>query len=89
MRGADHDDVADDQRCRVEANLAGIEVELLIVFELQIDGAIAPEGGNRNAGPGIERQQSIAGCDVNDAAVRSIRAGPVGEPASGAVARKR
>ena len=41
--GADDDDVADDERRGVEPELGGVEIDVLIGFELQIDGAVASE----------------------------------------------
>ena len=46
MRGADHDDVADDERRRVEAQLRGVEIDFLIHLQLQIDDAVLPEARN-------------------------------------------
>jgi hypothetical protein len=86
VRSPDDDDVADDQRRRVQAQLARVEIHILIVFELQIDGAVASEGRNRNSGPCIERQHSVARCDVDDAPFGAVGAGPIGESTSSAEA---
>ena len=80
VRGADDDDVPRDDGRRVEPNLAGDQVHLLIVFELQIDDAILPEAWHRHAGLRIERDEPVAGRHVQDPLLLAVA--PVREPAS-------
>ena len=61
---------------------------LLIGFELQIDGAVAAEAGNRDAGLRVERLHPVAGRDVDDAPIGAVGARPVGDAAAGAVANR-
>ena len=85
VRRADDDDVADDERRGVETELGRVEVDLLIVFELQIDGAVSSEGRNRHSGLRVEGQHPVAGRDVDDAPIGAVRAGPVARPRPSAV----
>ena len=86
VRGTNDDDVADDERGGVQADLARIEIEVLVVFELQIDRAAAPERRDRSAGLGVERQQPVAGRHVDDSPIGAVSAGPIRQAAAGAVA---
>ena len=45
VRRADDDDVARDDGRGVEPDLAGDEIHLLVVFQLEIDDAVLPEAG--------------------------------------------
>src|SRR5207249_4145038 len=59
----------------------------LIVFELQIHDAALAEARNRIAGLRVERDQPVAGRDVEDPLFAAIA--PVGEPAAGELAGRR
>ena len=87
VRGADDDGVPGDDRCGVQTNLAGDEVHDLIVVLLQIDDAVLAEARDRNAGLGIERDQPIAGRDVENPLVAAV--GPVRQAAAGELAGRR
>ena len=68
--------------------LAGDEIDLLIVVALQIDDAALAEGRNRHAGSGVERDHPVAGRHVDDALVRSVGARPVRDASAGAGPRR-
>jgi hypothetical protein len=87
MRGADDDHVAGNERRRVQADIRGGEIQILVVVELQVDDAAVPECGERLAGFRVEREHPVAGRHVDDALIRSVRGGPVRDTASGAAAR--
>ena len=57
----------DDDRRGVQADLAGDQIHLLVGLELQIDDAVLAEAWNRRAGLRVERDQLVAGRDVEDA----------------------
>ena len=57
VRGADDDDVAGDDRRRVQSDLAGDRIDRLIVVLLQIDDAVRAEAGTRIAGLRVERDE--------------------------------
>ena len=63
-----------------------IEIDLLIVILLQIDDAVFAETRHRHAGLGVERDQPIAGRDVEDALFFAV--GPVGEAMAGKLPRR-
>ena len=65
----------DDERRRVQADFAGDEIHLLVVFQLQIDDAVLAEAVHRLAGLRVERDHLVAGRDVDDAllAVPSVQ----------------
>jgi len=88
MRGADDDDVLRDGRRGVQAHLALLEIDRLVVFLLQIDDAVLPEPGGREAGLRVERDHLIAGRHVDDAWLHGGVAGPVRQPASGQLPRR-
>jgi hypothetical protein len=85
VSGADNDRIPGDDGSGVETDLAGYEIDLLIVIELQIDNAILPKGGHAVAGFGVERDEAIAGSDVEDALFAAIS--PISEAAAGKLAR--
>ena len=64
MRGAHDHRVARDQRCGVQTHFARDQVDLLIVIQLQVDRTSLTEGGDRHAGLCIQRDQPVAGRDV-------------------------
>ena len=49
-------------------DLAGDQIDLLIVVKLQIDDAVVAEAGDGSAGLGVERDQAVAGRDVKNLA---------------------
>ena len=82
-------DISGYERRRIQAELAGDGIDLLIVVELQIDDAVL----RRSVAIGMpvlafERDHPVAGRDVDDALVRPVGARPVGDTSSGAVARR-
>ena len=60
MRGADNDDVAGDDRCRVQADLAVLGIDRLIVVHLQIDNAAGAKRRDAVARLRVERHHLIA-----------------------------
>ena len=61
-RGADDHDVAGDRRRRVQADLAGLEIDLLLVAvhdaDLQIDDAVFAERRDRRAGLRVQLRRA-------------------------------
>src|SRR5262249_7642797 len=90
-RGADDDDVLDDGRSRVQADLAGLVVDLLALAEhgafLQIDDAAFAERLDHRAVLRVERNQAIAGRHVEDALV-ALAVGPVRDATARQLARR-
>ena len=66
VRRADDDHVTGDERGGVEPDVGGVEVELLVVVQLEVDHAVRAEGGDRHAGLRVERDHPVAGRDVDD-----------------------
>ena len=87
MRRADDHHVARHHRRRVQPDFAGLEIDLLIVVQLQIDDAVAAEARHRIAGLRVERDQPIAGRDVENPRFPTV--GPVRQTAAGELARER
>src|SRR6185295_14999775 len=90
-RRADEDDVLDDGRRGMEADLAGLELDLLALAGdralLQIDDAAFAERLDHRAVPGVERDEPITGGHVEDALV-ALAVGPVGDAAARELARR-
>ena len=84
-RRSDEHDVAGDDGRRVDADLAGLEVDLLVSpFDdtgLQIDDAARAERVDRLAGLRVERDEPVTGRHVQDALVAAA-VGPVGDAAA-------
>ena len=81
-RRPDHDDaVCGDGGCRMHANLAGDQIDLLPFAEdhagFQIDDAVGAEGGDARSGARVERDQAVAGRDVENPFVAAVS--PVGD----------
>ena len=81
VRGPDDDDVLGDDLRRMQADLAGDQVDLLVVVHLQVDYALIPEGRHRDAGLGIQSNQAITWRDVEDAFFAAV--GPMGDSMAG------
>src|SRR5207244_3770541 len=58
--------------------------DVLIVVALEVDGAALAERGDGDARPGVEREQAVAGSDVEDPLLGAVA--PVGEAAAGELA---
>src|ERR1041384_8445463 len=86
VRGAHDDGVPADRRSRMDADFAAKWIDFLIVILLKIDGAVHAKARNPEAGPGVELDHSVSGCEVDDALVVSIR--PIREAAAGEAARR-
>ena len=69
---ADDDHVTDDERRGVEPELGGVEVDLLIGLELQVDDAVLAERRDGDAGLRVERQHPIAWRDVDHAPIGAV-----------------
>src|SRR6185295_18221914 len=84
-RRADDDGVFHDERRRVHADLAGLEIDLLSRADdralFQIDNAAAAERGDGLAGLRVQRYEPIAGRDEQYAIV-TLAVGPVRDAAS-------
>jgi hypothetical protein len=87
VRRADDDDAAGDDGRGVQPDFAGDRVDLLVVLELQIDDPRVPESRHGASRSRVERDQLVAGRDVDDALVLSVR--PVREAAAGKLPRSR
>ena len=87
MRGADDDDVAGDRRRGMQPDLARHRIDLLIVVLLQVDDAVVAEPRDAHAGLRVQRDELIAGRDVEDALLFAV--GPVREAAARELARRR
>ena len=70
--GADDDDPVGDDRRRVQPDLAGDGVELLVEALLQVDQAVPAETGHPAAGAGVQRDEAVAGGDVEDHPVAPV-----------------
>ena len=75
-----------DQRRRVQSDFAGDEIDLLVVVLLQIDDAVLAEAGHRDAGLRVERDEPVAGRDVENPLLAAV--GPVGQAAAGQQPRR-
>src|SRR6185436_15478270 len=79
----DDDDVLDDDRGRVQADVPGNRVHVLVVLELQIDAAALAEVGHRGPRLRVETDHLVAGGHVDDplhAAVGPVRQTAAGQP---------
>ena len=87
-RGADHDDVARDDGRALKADLARRDVgeNFLIDVGLEVNRAIGPERRNQIARLRVEREQPVAGRDVENPFVAAV--GPIGESAAGKLTRR-
>ena len=90
-RRADDHDVLHHQRRRVQAGLAGFQIDLLAGAgnhaDLQVHHAVLAEAGDQLAGLGVQLDQPVAGGDEDDAVV-ALAVGPVGDAAAGKLARR-
>src|SRR5207253_609309 len=77
----DNGNVADDRGSGVDADLAGFEVDLLVLAlhnsDFQIDNATVAEGRNHFAGFRVQLDEPITGGDIEDALITSAIS-PVG-----------
>jgi hypothetical protein len=71
-----------------EGHFAGHRIHHLVVVLLQIDDAVAAETADQFAGHRIQRDELVAGRDVEHPAI-ALAVGPVGEAAAGEFARRR
>src|SRR5207249_12185161 len=76
--------ILDDRWCGVESRVARLQIDLLAGSVdntyLEIDDALFSESGNPVAGPGIQCNEPIAWCHVEDPLVAPV--GPVRQPAA-------
>ncbi len=79
VRGADDDDVFRDHRRRVQPDLRRHRIDHLVIVLFQIDKAVFAERRDAHSSLRIQRDELIAGGDVEDAFLPSI--GPVRQPA--------
>ena len=73
--GADDDHIAGHDRCGVQPDLAGCQVDLLVVVTLEVDHPVDAELRHRPTGLRVERNQTVARRHVDDAFLLAI--GPV------------
>ena len=81
--GADYDDPVGGDGRRVQPDLAGDGVDVLVEALLQVDHAAGAEARRPAAGAGVQRDQAVAGGDVEDhpvAAVVPVRQAAPREP---------
>ena len=71
----------------MQADFTGgqIGLDLLVVIRFQIDGAIVAEAGDPLAGLGVQRDQLIAGRDIQNAGFLAVA--PIGWTAAGKLTR--
>src|SRR6185295_9651438 len=91
-RRADHHHaVLGDRRRRVQPDLAGLAIDLLLLPDhhlvFQIDDAVAAERRDAYAGSRVEGDEAVAGGDVENPFVAAV--GPVGDAATGELSRRR
>ena len=86
MRRADDHHVLGDERRGMQADLAGHEVDLLIVVELEIDHAAFAEAGNGLAGLGVQRDQPVARRDIENPLFLAV--GPISHAMAGKLPRR-
>src|SRR5581483_5779561 len=79
-----NDRIAGHRGRGVQPYLAGDQIDLLVVAELEIDHAGVTERWHRNAGFGVECDEAIAGRDVRDALFAPV--GPIRQSAAGETA---
>ena len=70
----------------MQADFAGDQIDFLVVIFFQIDDAVLAEARDGRAGLGVERDQPVAGRDVEDALFLAV--GPISEAAAGKLARR-
>src|SRR5262249_1540326 len=91
-RRADEHHVPGDGRRRVQADLAGLEVDLLALADdgadFHVDDAVLAEGLDGLTGLGVQRDQAVAGRHEQDAVV-ALAVGPVRQAATGELPRRR
>jgi len=88
--GANDDHVAGHDRRGVQPDLAGCQVDRLVVVTLQVDHSVDAELGHRPAGLRVERDQPVARRHIDDPRfVAARRPAPVGQPAPGESSRCR
>ena len=79
-RSADNHHIPGHDRRRLEPDLPGDQIDVLIDFQLQIHRAVLSEGGHRDAGPGIQGDEAIARSHIQNPLLVSV--GPVRQPSS-------
>ena len=72
VRRSDDDGVVDRDRGRVQADLAGDQVDVLVEVLLQVDDAVVAEVGQPLAGERVQADQVVAGGDVEDLSVAAV-----------------
>ncbi|CUS46044.1 hypothetical protein MGWOODY_Smn2499 [hydrothermal vent metagenome] len=83
---ADHDHVLHHQGRRVQADISGDRVDLLVEILLQVDDAVHAERGVGIAGRCVETDELIADRHEQDPLLRAV--GPVGAAMTGELARR-
>src|SRR5689334_11003493 len=87
-RRADDDHVAPHHRRALKSDLAGYEVghDRLIDVRLEVDGAVGAKARDSRAALGVECDQPIARCDIENSFFAPV--GPIREAAPGELARR-
>src|SRR5262245_41379446 len=80
VRGANDHGVARDDGSRMQTDFTSDEIDLLIIVELEIDGAVHSETGNDIAGLPVQRDKAVTGCDIENPFLFSI--GPIRQSAT-------
>ncbi len=90
-RRTNDDRVLHDGRRRVDADLAGLQIDLLPLADdgadFEIDHAVLAERRDRRAGLRVELDKAVPGRHVDDAVV-ALAVGPVRHAAAGKLARR-
>src|SRR5206468_1951408 len=90
-RRPDDNRVVDDGRRRVNADLAALEIDRLVLADddafLEIDHAVLAEGRDRLPGLRVQLDQAVADREEHDAVV-TFAVGPVRESAAGELPRR-
>ena len=81
VRRANDDDPVGDDRRRMQPDLAGHRVDVLVEPLFEVDDALVAEVGHPSTGLGVQSDEPIAGGDVEDDAVAPVV--PVGQAAPG------
>ena len=79
MGRADHDDAVGDDRGRVQPHL-GQRAQVLIHVLLEIDQSVLAESGQPAPGLGVQSDELVARCDIEDDPVAAVI--PVGQSSS-------
>ena len=78
MRGADNNDVPRNDRRGMKTDFAVERINILVIIEFEIDDAVLAEPSHQLPVLRVQRDELIAGGDVENAFVISLN--PIGQP---------